>query len=455
MDRHDIAMLLLQLSIMLGVALAFGRLLTSLGQLALFGELIGGVVLGPTVIGTLFPDFYQWLFPNSGTAALARETLLNVGMLFFLFAAGLHVRVDGVKGSATVFAGTFSVAIPFVIGVAAVLAWPAMWGSQAAGEPLRFAVLIGTALSISALPVIAKILIELELIGGKVGTTIMMAATVTDVLGWCLFALAINNFAAAPAEPTAAIAALLLAGLGAVLFLGRSRLQTLHPALIARLARMPNLLGLSSLLVLAAAAASEILGVHAFLGAFFVGVFLEPAFRAKFGGHQPPQQVLVNAITSLYFLSIGLRTNFATNFDASLVAWVIVIACVGKVIGGGLGAWLGGMPARESLAVGIGLNARGAMEIVLATIALQFRFIDERVFVALVTMAMVTSIASGFGIRRLFGKAPAPQLVGPAHRRFLRGAGPRAPMSGYEIGGAVNRLSRAASRPDSSADRST
>ncbi len=159
---------------------------------------------------------------------------------------------------------------------------------------------------------------------------------------------------------------------------------------------------LAALVVLAAAGA-ETVGIHGIFGAFLVGVALgqdqEPEQEKSI--HQLIQPFALNFFAPLYFISVGLKADFSGQFDGPLVFWIFLIACLGKILGAGLGARLGGMPARESLTVGVGLNARGAVEIILASVALEQHLIDQRIFVALVAMAFATTLISGPLLKRL------------------------------------------------------
>jgi Kef-type K+ transport system membrane component KefB len=164
-------------------------------------------------------------------------------------------------------------------------------------------------------------------------------------------------------------------------------------------------IGLITIIVLLAAALAEAIGIHAIFGAFFVGVALGRAFGEE---DQHVREIIyqfaISFFAPLYFVSVGLRADFAAHFDLPLVLIVFAIACAGKIGGASLGAWLGGMPRREALAVGFGMNARGAMEMILASVALEYQVIDQRIFVALITMALTTSMLSGPVMQRLLQK---------------------------------------------------
>jgi Kef-type K+ transport system membrane component KefB len=180
-------------------------------------------------------------------------------------------------------------------------------------------------------------------------------------------------------------------------------------------ARMPwpsGFIGVAAALVLVVSATFEALGVHAALGAFLVGAALAPRPEEREEHHETVSQFVALFFGApVYFVSIGLGVSFVANFDWRLVLAVLLVACAGKIGGVALGGWLGRMPPRRALAIGFGLNARGAMEMILASVALENKIIDERVFVALIVMALVTSLLSGPVMQRL--TAGGTTLPGP------------------------------------------
>lgn len=376
--------LFLQLSLLLACAMLFGHLADRLGQPAVLGEILAGIILGPTVLGSLAPDVETWLF--SGQESLRVVTYL--GLMAFLFTAGLDVDLTCIRerGRSTLLISLSSIAFPFALGFGMVVLLPGLWGTTSE-NPMTNALFMGTALSISALPVIARILMDLGLLKEEIGGTIMAAATADDVIGWSLFAL---------------ISSGLRTGAGLWLDLGITvGLFTMAAAVLYLEIRkgfsVPGIeLMASAMLVLSAAL--EFLGVHAIFAAFQAGVLLSTRpMRADFFERMRP---LARILAPIYFASIGLKANFAAEFDLIIILLILIVACAGKILGAFIGARAGGMPEGEALAVGFGLNARGAMEIVLATAALDYGLIDQRIFVALVFMALVTTIISGSMIPR-------------------------------------------------------
>lgn len=407
MSHTEIITFFIQLALMLAVAVISGQLMRLWGQPAVLGELIGGILLGPTVLGALFPTSHAWLFPTTGNLPLARDTLVKLGMLFYLFIAGLEVNTSYLKqhGLSTVLTSLLGILIPFALGFASVWFLPHRWGILAIGNRLMLSLFIGTALAISALPVIVRILKDLGLVNQKLGTVIIAAAIVDDLIGWSLFAVILSEFSPPGTAERSLWLTLILVIIYfvVILSLGRWLGRPLLHWLQTHLPWPSGFIGVTAVLVLSAAAVAEVIGIHAFFGAFLVGVALAQQDKPNqtHQAHETVYQFVVSFLTPIYFVSIGLKANFLAHFDLPLVILVLAVACVGKIIGAGLGARLGGMSMPEALAVGFGMNARGAIEIILASVALEYGVIDQRIFVALVIMALVTSMISGPVMQRL------------------------------------------------------
>ena len=398
-QSNDLITLFYQISVMLGCALLFGQLMRMLHQPAVLGELIGGIIIGPTVLGFFAPGIYNALFPLNPIIAQERDVLLTVGMLFFLVTAGLEINLTQIQQRKwkIVLISAFGFLLPFLIGYAAVILLPDFWSHTAASDTLTLALFIGTALSISALPVITRILVDLRLLDQEVGMVVISSATIDDLIGWSLFAVIISSLSVAHSDRNFFVTlveivlfAILIIGFGR--WIGQPVLRWAHHAL----AWPSALISLLAIFILFVAATAEAIGIHAIFGAFIVGVSLNAAFK-KIGETRTQEiihQFAISFFVPLYFVSIGMKADFVANFDLPLVLLVIAIATIGKVVGVSLGAKISGISLRDSFAIGFGMNARGAIEMILATVALEHGLIDQRIFVALVTMALVTSMAS-------------------------------------------------------------
>lgn len=391
MEHASLVPILLCVATLLAAAVVFGQAARRCGLPALVGELLGGIALGPTLLGRVLPDAHDFLFPMAGPVAAQRQLLLSAGLLGFLFVAGLEIDLSRLRGRLTAVAavGACGILVPFMAGAAVVLAAPGFFGGGL--EPERMALFMGTALSISALPVIARTLMDLGLGRTALAGLILSAAMIDDLVGWSLFAFlsrpASDGVLPELAGRLLAIAVLVLL----VLFAGRAAVARMRPRLREWIPAMGPRLALAAALTFGAAALAESLGVHAVLGGFLAGVVLSQGPRRE-DIHDVCHAWGAGVLAPLYFASIGLRADFLAHLDVGLTLVVLAVACVGKIAAAGMAGRLMRLPARESLALGVALNARGAMEILLAGVALEQRLIDERLFVSLVVMAVVTSL---------------------------------------------------------------
>ena len=403
MTSTELTILFLQLSIMLISAMALAALVRRLNHPPIVGELLAGILLGQTVLGYLAPSAFDWLFLQHAAVIPAREALILTGMLFFLFSTGMEVDLSMIQGRVwgLFLVSSLGILIPFGLGAGTVLAFPNFWNAPESSNQFQLALFMGTALSISALPIIARILQDLNLLDKEIGSVILTSAVLNDILGWTIFAASLNMMQS-NGEQANLGKILGSLGLALVLIWGMSRWLA-RPLINRSRSISGEYIGIVAACILAAAALAEWLGIHPIFGAFLVGVALG---KSRTNKTEAEEREVINKFASrffapLYFVSVGLKVNFAENFDLGLVLLVLLIAILGKVIGGGLGARLSGFDARTSLAIGFGLNARGAIEIILASVALQHGVIDQRIFVALVVMALVTSMISAPALKHL------------------------------------------------------
>jgi Kef-type K+ transport system membrane component KefB len=293
--------------------------------------------------------------------------------------------------------GGCGLVIPFAVGLAAAWAVPWSLGWEGKLHPFLFALFFATALSISALPVIARTLMDLNLYRSDLGMIIIAAAIFNDLAGWIIFAMILGMMEHQSGHgigigQTIGLTLLFAAGM---LTIGRWFIHRVLPWVKAHTSWPGGVLGFALVLALLAAAVTEYIGVHAIFGSFLVGIAIGDSSHLREQTRMVIHQFVSFIFAPLFFASIGLTVDFVRYFDVGLILAVLVIACVGKVGGCCLGARWSGMSSREAWALGFGMNARGAMEIILGLLALQFGIINERLFVALVIMALVTSMLSG------------------------------------------------------------
>ena len=397
LSQHEIMNLLVQLSVMLAMGRAFAELARKLKQPAVVGEIIAGIILGPTILGTISPEGFHSLFPP-GSSSLVLDGFVQVAVVLLLFIAGLEVDLHIVwqQGRQAVYTSLFGLIIPFFFGFLFPYFFPHFFGSDDPAQHLAFSLFMGTSMAITALPVIARILMDLGIFKSKMGMLVISSAMIKDIIGWLIFSVVLGMIGKAHQNMSLNYTILLTISFTAIMLtLGRGLINRILPWVNKKLAWPGGLLSLSLALCFIGAAFTEYIGIHALFGAFIIGITLGDSEHLSERAKEIVHQFINNIFAPLFFVSIGLKVNFLVNFDWALTLAILVIAFAAKIIGSGLGTRLGGFTWRESVAVGFGMNARGAMEIILGLIALENGLINEKVFVSLVIMALVTSMTSG------------------------------------------------------------
>ncbi len=389
----------LALAILLGTAKLAGELMRKLNQPSVLGEIMAGILLGPTVLGRVRPDWYAAVFPNTGNLPIVLETVTTLGVVLFLLTAGLEIDLRSIfrQGRSAILVSSFGVIIPFAFGFGAATFFPQFFGASERADLRIFALFVGTALSISALPVIAKILMDLNLLRSEMGTVVMSSAMFDDLVGWILFSM-ILGMMRGPSSSFDGVKRTILLVFGFVIIsltLVRWLIDKILPRIQAHTSWPGGVLGFIFTLTLGAASFAEFAGIHAVFGAFITGIAVGESTHLRKRTSELIHGIVTNVFAPFFFASIGLRVNFVANFNLPVTLTVILVACAGKLIGAGLGARLGGMDRRTAWGVGLAMNARGAMEMILGLLALQAGLIREPMFVALVVMALFTSLVSG------------------------------------------------------------
>lgn len=411
---------------MLVAALFFGQVLRKMKQPAVLGEMIGGVILGPTVVGIFLPEFSNWLFQSSGNITAIRDGSIKLGMLFYLFIAGLDINLSEVRklSGKVLTIGLFGTLIPIATGMGITyMLGTAFWGPVVVPHFFSFALFVGINFGNSAIPVLSRILMDLGILKQELGSLMMSSAVVDDLLNWTLFAIVLSDIS--PVLPAGEIG-LPLSILTNVIFLFGVLLigRWLSPYAL-RWARKnvtwpSGFIGFTTLVILFASSFAERIGIHAFFGALLAGIAVGQSNADAKEAHDVITHFVLSFFAPIYFVSLGMTTNFLANFDFLLVTLLLVVATVSKVGAVLIGAQLSGLPlSRETWAIGFGLNARGATGLILANVGLTNGLIDERIYVAMVTMAIFTSMIAGPVINRLLGERIRIENIDP-HEEILR-----------------------------------
>jgi Kef-type K+ transport system membrane component KefB/mannitol/fructose-specific phosphotransferase system IIA component (Ntr-type) len=441
----DLTIVLLALGLLVGVARLFGELARRFRQPAVLGEILAGVLLGPTVLGTIAPSLQSTLFPTQGPVAILLDGIASLSIVLFLLVAGMEVDLSVVwrQGRAALKVGLLGTVIPFVIGLGAAWFGPRAFGIEDGADPLVFALFVATAMSISALPVIAKTLMDLNLYRTDLGMIVVSAAIFNDLVGWTVFAIILGMIGASAAGfGVGGTVALTLLFAGVMLTVGRAAVHRVLPILQAYTHWPGGVLGFAVTLALLGAAFTEWIGIHAIFGAFIVGVALGDSTHLQERTRSLLDEFVAFVFAPVFLASIGLRVNFITQFDGPLVLRVLALACACKLLGAVLGARWGGSRTRESWAIGFAMNARGAMEIILGLLALRAGIIHQELFVALVVMAIVTSAMSGPLMTWILKLRPSRKLTGSlSPKLFVRN------LTAESRLGAISELATLAAEP--------
>ncbi|WP_053406302.1 cation:proton antiporter [Persicobacter sp. CCB-QB2] len=397
LNHSEVINLLLQLAIILGVARLLAEVMRRLKQPAVVGEIMAGVLLGPTLFGRLAPELWGTLFPTSGSSAIVLDGFFQIAVVLLLFIAGLEVELDLVieQGKKAANISLSALIIPFILGFIGPFMAPEFYGLTDDRNHLVFALFIGTTLSITALPVIARILMDLNIFKTRTGMLIIASAMIIDILGWLIFTVILSMMGSENGHMGLGETIGLTMGFTlAMLTIGRALINKILPWINARLAWPGGLLSLSMALCFLAAAFTEWIGIHAIFGSFIVGIALGDSVHLSERAKEIVHHFINNIFAPLFFVSIGLHVNFIESFNFPLVVVLIITAFVGKVIGGYGGAKISGLSKHDSLAIGFGMNTHGTLEVILGAIALQAGLIENQLFVAIVIMVLVTIIIS-------------------------------------------------------------
>jgi len=406
--------LLLEMAVVIFVTLTCGWLARKAGQSRVIGEIIGGILLGPSLFGRVAPHAADFLFPKSSLAAL--EILSTVGLILFMFLIGMELDYAQLnrQRSTAILASAMSIVLPFAMGALLAHSLRLRFASQGIGS-IPFVLFLGIAMSITAFPVLARILEERGMQSSMLGTTAILCAAVDDVVAWLLLALALALIGAG-GGPSSLLLRLL--GLAAYLIV---MLGVIRPV-AARLARRRQgselsfeLLSVVIALVLTSAAATEAIGVHPLFGAFLAGFCFPRVEKWQIAIRARLDMAVSVLLLPLFFALTGMRTRLDLLNGKSVWLWaciVLLAAVFGKMGGAALAARWTGESWRNAIALGALLNTRGLVELIVLNIAYNVGAFSPTLFTMMVVMALLTTMSTT-PILNLLGVAnrsdPAPE----------------------------------------------
>jgi len=397
------------LLIVLVTALALGEGFRRLGHAPLIGEVLAGLILGPSLLALVDTN-------PATSAGAGLGTVATLGVFFVVLAAGIEVGRSGLRQA--VREGTAIVAVvefifPFYLGT--------LLAQALHLDPLP-SLLLATGMAVTALPVSVRILIDLDLLQTRLGRAIVSVAIVNDIIAFAMLGVILTlQSSITGGDPYGGIAigvgkillfVLLVSIIGWLFLLKRADGRPHLAAFTAKLRRPEAAFGIAVALALGMGALAEMLGIHFVVGVFYAGVFLtsEAVGMSQFAlVRNTTQSVGLGFLAPVFFAYVGLRISI-TQVDWLLVAVVTAVAFLGKIIGGAIGGYAAGFRGRELAALGIGLNARGMMELLLADIGLQAGIITQSLYAAIVFMTLVTTVCAPI-LLKLLTKGPNANLT--------------------------------------------
>ncbi|WP_225410411.1 cation:proton antiporter domain-containing protein [Stigmatella hybrida] len=392
--QNPLTVLIVQLIVIIGLSRLIGKVTRWLGQPLVIAEVVAGVMLGPSLLGWLAPDLMHSLFPDSSLPVL--KMLSQVGLILFMFLIGLELDLKLLqgRGHSSVAISHSSIIAPFVLGAGA----SALWLYRALSSPevpfLSFVLFMGVAMSITAFPVLARILSERGLLQSRVGVISITCAAVDDVTAWCLLAFVVSIVRASSLTDAGITTLLALLYIVFMLLVVRPFLARLGARVASKDGLTQNVVAGTLVLLLASSWATELIGIHALFGAFLFGAVIPKEGGLADALAERLEDVAVVLLLPVFFAYSGLRTQVGllNSVDAwAMCGLIILLACLGKFGGSTVAARLTGLRWREASAVGVLMNTRGLMELIVLNIGLDLGVISPTLFTMMVVMALVTT----------------------------------------------------------------
>ena len=393
---HAMLVFLLQLGLLLALALGLGRLAVRLRMPAVVGELTAGVLIGPSVLAHLAPALSTWLLPRDIAQQHLLDAVGQLGVLLLVGITGMHIDLGLVrrKGVTAARISAGGLLVPLTLGVGLGFVLPAFLLTPGT-DRVVFAAFIGVAMGVSAIPVIAKTLLEMRLLHRNVGQLIISAATVDDIVGWLLLSM-VSALATTGLRLGQVLLSIvgLVAVLGLTIALGRPVVNaTLR--LSGRSAEPGVGVAAVVALLLLSAAGSHALGMEPVLGTLLCGMLIGSSRWVNLEQLAPLRTVVLAVLAPIYFATAGLRmdlTELGRPAVLGSAVAVLVLAIAGKFAGAYLGARASRLGHWDGLALGAGLNARGVIEVIVATVGLRLGVLSTATYTIIVLVAIVTSL---------------------------------------------------------------
>ncbi|HUR34528.1 MAG TPA: cation:proton antiporter [Vicinamibacterales bacterium] len=401
--------LFLQIAVILAVCRLLGLLGTRVGQTQAVSDMVTGIVLGPSLLGLFAPSFQSWLFPQHATVAVGPATaamthpsmsilyaLSQLGLVLYMFTVGLDFKTDLFRGRLRTvgLVSSVGIVVPFALGAGAAVFLAGRPDFFAAGISVWLSALfLGASMSVTAFPMLARILDEKGISSTRLGTLTLAAGSMDDVVAWCLLAVMLASLHATPSIAVLAIAGGMVYAI-LMVWIGRPALRILSRWAERDGGVTPSTLLTALVVMMASAGLTDFLGIHSVFGAFLAGTVM-PRGRLATGLRQHIEPLTTTLLLPLFFVYSGLNTRIAlvnTSTLWMLTAVIILLAVAGKGVACAVAARVAGEGWREAATVGTLMNARGLVELIMLNVGLQAGIIQPTLFTIMVLMAVTTTV---------------------------------------------------------------
>ncbi len=395
--QHPLAILLLQIITIIIIARFFGWIFRKIGQPTVIGEIIAGIFLGPSLVGMYFPEYSALLFPPESLGNL--QFLSQIGLILFMFVIGMELDLKVLKNKANeaVVISHASIVIPFTLGVGLSYFIYHQFAPKGV-EFLSFSLFMGIAMSITAFPVLARIVQERGIHKTRLGTIVITCAAADDITAWCILAAVIAIVKAGTFASSIYIMLLALLYVITMLFLVKPFLKKVGDLYSNRESLSKSVVAIFLLTLIISSYLTEIIGIHALFGAFMTGAIMPDIAKIRNIFIEKVEDVAVILLLPLFFVFTGLRTEIGLLNDIYLwkiTGLIILVAVVGKFLGSALAARFVGQNWHDSLTIGALMNTRGLMELVVLNIGYELGVLSPKIFTMMVIMALVTTFMTG------------------------------------------------------------
>ena len=395
--NDPLAILLAQIVMIILTARVFGWFFQKIGQPTVIGEIIAGIVLGPSLVGMYFPEFSAALFPEESLGNL--KFLSQIGLILFMFVIGMELDVKVLKNKASeaIVISHASIIFPFAMGIG--LSYFVYNQFAPSGvEFLSFSLFMGIAMSITAFPVLARIVQERGIHKTRLGAIVITCAAADDITAWCLLAVVIAIVKAGEFVGSLYVISLALLYVLAMLFIVKPFLKRIGDLYSEKDNIGKPVMAIFFLLLIISSYATEVIGIHALFGGFMMGAIMPDIAKFRMIFIEKVEDVSVILLLPLFFVFTGLHTQVGLINDIYLwkvTGAIIAVAVIGKFVGSALAAKFVGQNWHDSLTIGALMNTRGLMELIVLNIGLELKVLTPEVFTMMVIMALVTTFMTG------------------------------------------------------------